>query len=132
MPIPPKCRGVRLRARTLPTCGANGLRVAVEFGYRPAVVIVSMGRHRLMKVKNKTGKWENGELRAHVKTISLGRHSRGGGNPDLQVRITLGLRLDSRLRGNDTGKLRRPWMLMPLPVLFLNFHDPMPIHVELN
>ena len=32
---------------------------------------------------------------------SLRRHSRGGGNPDLQVTIALGLRLDSRLRGND-------------------------------
>ena len=31
----------------------------------------------------------------------LQRHPRGGGNPDLPSPTELGLRLDSRLRGND-------------------------------
>ena len=51
MPISPKCRGARLRARTLPTCGVNGLRVAIESIHKSAMIVVGLGRHRLMKVQ---------------------------------------------------------------------------------
>ena len=41
-----------------------------------------------------------------IESYTYSRHSRGGGNPGVPITVTSGLRLDSRLRGNDVAMSR--------------------------